>query len=235
MSQAHKPYRLWALLISFAWLPIQCQDIQFLPELDFNLKVNSVIRLNFDPSRELGDPPQYSLSPSIQFHLKPLIRLEEVTAFDLDDAKKKVLVLQTGFQYLIPPDHAATTNRVLAMATSNFPLKGGFLVSDRNRVDWDWKIGTFDWRYRNKFTVQRTLPNPSIHLIPYVASEFYYESQYTKWSTTALYGGFLLPVGRHLQFDAFYENMNNTGKRPNKPDRGIGLGLHFYFSSEKGI
>jgi hypothetical protein len=234
MNRIHR-FRKWALLVVFVWLPVHSQDIQFLPELDFNLKLNSLVRLSLDGSRELGDPLQYSLNPSVLFYLKPLLKLKDVTAFDLDDSKSRFLVVETGFQYLVPPGHAATTNRLAAMVTSNFPLRGGFLISDRNRGDWDWKSGNLTWRYRNKFTVQRTVSICSLHLIPYVAAEPYYESQYKKWSTTALYGGFLLPVGKYVQFDSFYENENNTGKRPNKPDRGIGLAVHFYFTQEKPI
>lgn len=42
------------------------------------------------------------------------------------------------------------------VATSNFPLKAGALILDRNRADLDWKSGSFTWRYRNKLTLERT-------------------------------------------------------------------------------
>ena len=41
-----------------------------------------------------------------------------------------------------------------------------------------------------------------------------FESQYSKWSATGLYAGSLFPVGRHVQFDLYYEHENDTGKSP---------------------
>jgi hypothetical protein len=233
MKQVHKTLCGPAFLACCACLPARTQDLQFLPEFDANLKLNSVVRVNYQVKgdREAGDPVQFQTGPSIQLYLKPLIRLKEATAFDLNDAKSRFLVLDAGYLYITAPN-TPTDNRMVVSAASNFPLKAGFLISDRNRADLDWKNGTFNWRYRNRFQIERTLAIPSYHLIPYVASEPYYVSQYNKWSTTALYAGCLFPVGKHVQFDLYYEHENNTGKRPNKQDKEIGLALHLYYSRE---
>ncbi len=106
-------------------------------------------------------------------------------------------------------------------------------MTDRNRADLDWKNGVFNWRYRNKLTLERTFAIYSYHLIPYVAAEPYYESQYAKWSTTSLYAGCLLPVGKHVQFNPYYEHDNNTGKHPNEQVNSFGLQLNLYFSLTK--
>jgi len=66
------------------------------------------------------------------------------------------------------------------VATSNFPLRAGLLIRDRNRMDLD--------------------------------------------------AGCLLPMGKHVQFNAYYEPENNTGKRPNQQQHGVGLALNLYFS-----
>jgi hypothetical protein len=113
------------------------------------------------------------------------------------------------------------------------PMGAGFHISDRNRADLNWKSGAFTWRYRSKLTVERTFPIRSYHLIPYVAAEPYYVSQYHKWSTTALYAGCLFPVGSHFEFNPYYENENNTGKHPNDPNQVVGLALYLFFSTAK--
>jgi hypothetical protein len=112
------------------------------------------------------------------------------------------LVLEAGYRYITAPG-AVPENRLETIATSHFPMKAQFLISDRNRADLDWKNG-FTWRYRNKLTIERTFTVHSYHLIPYAAAEAYYESQYAKWSTTDLYAGCLFPVGQYVQFDAYY-------------------------------
>jgi hypothetical protein len=222
------------LLCCFACLPAHAQDVQFLPEVDAHLKLNSSVRvyLQAKEDREGGDPTQLTIGPSIQFSLKPLIRLRDITAFDLDDTKSRALVLETGYRSITAPN-APPENRMETIATLHFPLKVGFLLSDMNRADLDWKNGGFTWRYENKLTVERSFSIHSYHFIPYIAAEPYYESQYKKWSTTELYAGCLFPVGRHVEFDAYYEHQNNTGKSPNQQQNYIGLALYLFFSLAK--
>ena len=50
----------------------------------------------------------------------------------------------------------------------------------------------------------------------------FYESQYSKWSTTALYAGSLFPVGRHVQFNLDSEHENDTGGNKNHPKTRLG-------------
>jgi hypothetical protein len=223
-----------APLLLLPYLPARAQDVQFLPEVDAHLKLNSAVRvyLEVKDDRDGGDPNQLAIGPSIQLYLKPLIKLKDVTAFDLDDSKSRALVLEAGYRRITGPD-APPENRMQAVATLHFPLKDGFHIADRNRADLDWKNGKFTWRYRNKLTLERTFSIHSYHLIPYIAAEPYYESQYNKWSTTDLYAGCLFPVGKHVEFNTYYEHENNTGKKPNTQTNSIGLALYLYFSLEK--
>jgi hypothetical protein len=223
---------LWALLVCFVLPPAHAEDVQFLPQFTGNLDVDS-LRLTFTAKgdREAGEQEQFQMGPSVEFYLKPLLRLKNVTAFDLNDAKSRFLVFQVGYLDVTAPG-AAATNRMVVAVIFNFPLKGGFLTSDRNRADLDWQKGAFTWRYRNKFNVERAVPVFSYHIIPYAAVEPYYESQYSKFSTTALYAGSLFPVGKHVQFDAYYEHENNTGKKTNKQDEEIGLSLNLYYGKK---
>jgi hypothetical protein len=221
MTRIYKTIRrgtFGAFLICFSCVPARTQDVQFLPEIDAHLKVNSAVRVYLETKDD-------------QLYLKPLLRLKDITTFDLDDSKSRAVVLETGYRYIAAPN-ASPENRMQVVATFHFPLKAGFLMSDRNRADLDWKNGSFTWRYRNKLTLERTFSIRSYHLIPYVAAEPYYESQYNKWSTTALYVGCLFPVGKHVEFNTYYEHENNTGKSPNQQQNAIGLALYLYFSIE---
>ena len=224
---------LWNLVffVLFACVSLSAQTVQFLPEVDTYIKLNSMFRVynQTKDDRDGGDSTQVTNGPSVQLYLKPLLKLKRITAFDLDDSKQRPLVLEAGYRYITAPNEPSD-NRFLTAVTFNFPLRWGFLFTDRNRADLDWKAGTFKWRYRNKPTLQRTFSIRSYHLIPYVAFEPYYESQYNKWSTTTEYAGCLLPVGQHVQFDPYYEHENDTGKAPNKQENYIGLAVHLFFS-----
>jgi hypothetical protein len=234
MAQAQVTFWGCAILLCLACLPARAQDVQFLPEIDAHLKLNSTFRayLEAKDDRDGGDPQQFTIGPSLQLYLKPLIKLKKVKAFDLDDSKSRLLVLEAGYRYITAPD-APSDNRMVVAVTSNFPLKAGFSLSDRNRADLDWKSGIFTWRYRNKLTLDRTFAIHSYHFIPYLAAEPFYESQYSKWSTTSLYAGSLFPVGKHVQFNTYYEHDNNTGKHPNRQVNSVGLVLNLYFTLEK--
>jgi hypothetical protein len=161
-----------------------------------------------------------------------LIKLKNITLFDLDDAKSRPLIFETGYRIINTPS-TPPENRAIEAATSHLPLVLKILLIDRNRVDLDWKAGTFTWRYRNKLTLERTFAVHSYHFIPYVAAEPFYESQYKKWSSTDLYGGSLFPVGKHVEFNLYYEFENDTGKRPNRQQDYVGLALYLFFSREK--
>jgi hypothetical protein len=209
------------------------QETQFLPEVDLYRKLNSNIRLwtQASDTRDGGDPTQASLGPSLEFYLKPLVRLKNVAAFDLDDAKTRPLLLSVGYRYLTAPN-SSSTNRMVLIATSHVPAKPGLIISDRNRSDLDWSDGKFYWRYRNKLEIQKSLVIHSYHPAPYSSVEVYYESQYEKWSTTEVYVGCLFPIENHFELDPYYEHQNNTGKSPNSQLQGIGLKLNIFFSAK---
>jgi hypothetical protein len=222
------------LFVAVTGRPGLAQSVQFLPETDAYLKVNSFFRayLQAKDDRDEGASDQLSAGPSIQFYLKPLLTLRTITTFDLDDSKPRVLVVETGYRRVTAPN-ALPITRMEDVITFHFPLRAGFLITDRNRADLDWTSKLFTWRYRNKLTLERTLAVFSYHLIPYVAAEPYYVDKYRKWSTTDLYAGCLFPVGKHVQFNPYYEHENNTGKRPNQAVNDLGLAVYFFLSVEK--
>jgi hypothetical protein len=219
----------------FAWLVCphgSAQTVQGLPEIDAYVKLDPDLRFTFQvkETREGGDPTQAELGPCIDFYLKPLVKLKDAAEFDLDDSKSRLLILTVGYRYLPQANGASAINRLEPVVTLNFPMKGRFLLTDRSRADIDWQNSNFSWRYRNLFQVQRTLRFRSYHPAPYVSAEFFYESQYSKWSDTALYAECLFPIGRHIEVDPYYEHQNNTGKSPNQQLNQLGIILNVFFS-----
>lgn len=220
------------LLVLSPCVPVgaQTSTTEFFPEINVNYRLNSKVRFVFQAkeTREGGDPTQAELGTSMELYLKPLVRLKDLTVFDLDEAKSRPLVLSIGYRYL-PSPNKPTVNRMEPVATIHFPLKGRILITDRNRADLDWSNGGFTWRYRNRLTVERRFTIGSYHPAPYASAEPFYESQYGKWSTTQLFAGGLLPLGKHAQLDPYYEHQNNTGKSPNQQVNAGGLILNLFF------
>src|SRR5262249_15810270 len=158
---------------------IAAQETEFQPEGDIYLKLNSNLRLRgqIQNTREGSDPRQLMFGPDLDYYMKPLIRLKEVTTFDLDDAKSRPLVVSARYRLLGTPD-SPSTNRMVLTATSHFPLKQWLLISDRNRSDLDWSAGKFKWRYRNKLEFEKPVTIRSYHPAAYSSVEVYYEEQY---------------------------------------------------------
>lgn len=211
-------------------LAASAQVDQLLPEVDAYHKLTPDVRVSLQAkeTREGGDPIQAEIGPSIEFDLKPLLRLKHVTLFDLDDLKSRPLVLSIGYRYLPSPNSPAK-NRIEPVVTFHFPAKAGLLLTDRNRADLDWQSGIFLWRYRNRLQIERRLTIHSYHPAPYASVEPFYQNQYSKWSDTAIYAGCLFPLGKHVEFNPYYEHQNNTGKHPNQQLNQLGLMLSLYF------
>jgi hypothetical protein len=220
------------LLVVFASLcqTAKAQTFQFLPEVDAYTTIHPEIRFNFQAkeTREAGDPTQVEIGPGFDFFLKPLLRLKRITVFDLDEAKSRPLQLSAGFRYVPSPDKPHVERFILA-ATPHLPLFAKILLSDRNRADLDWEKGQFTWRYRNRLQLERTVTVGGYHPIPYVSVEEFYQNQYQKWTTTALYAGCLFPIKKHFEFDPYYEHQNVTNKHPNEQYNQLGLILNMFF------
>ena len=232
MTCIRRGWLMLALLLLFPASSAFAQNstTEFLPEIDANFKLNSYVRFIFQAkdTREGGDPTQAEIGPSIEFYLKPLLKLKNVTLFDLDDAKSRPLVLAVGYR-VVPSPGKPTINRMEPVLTFHVPITARILVTDRNRADLDWSPGKFVWRYRNRLTAERRFTIKDYHPAPYVSAELFYESQYSKISSTNLYAGCLLPVNKHIELDPYYEHENNTGKRPNQQVNAIGLILDLFF------
>jgi hypothetical protein len=209
----------------------QAVEDQLLPEIDTYLKLTSDLRFDFQAkqTREDGEPVQAEFGPSLAFYLKPLVRLKDATQFDLNDADSRPLVFSLGYRYLPRANGAPATDRMEPAITGNYSIKGGFLLSDRNRADLDWSTN-FTWRYRNRFQIGRELTLWGYHPAPYASVEFFYQSKYSKWSDTALYAGCVFPIGKRAEFNPYYEHQNSTGTSPNQKLNQLGLMLNLYFS-----
>ena len=214
-----------------ACLRAQAQSGEFLPEIDFYTKVHDGVRFTFQAkqTREAGEPVQAEIGPTVDFYLHPWIRLAEVNKFDLDDSKARLLTLALGYRYLPQANGGAATNRMEPVITMRFPVTKRLLLTDRNRFDLDWKSGDFEWRYRNRVQVEGPVAIRRYHVKPYASVEAFYQSQYGKWSDTAIYAGCLFPIRKHVQLDSYYEHQNNTGKRPNQQLNQFGMVLNLFF------
>jgi len=224
------PLLTLAIAVTMLQFPARAQTDQLLPEIDVYYKASTNVRFVFQTkeTREGGLPVTAEIGPSLDVYMKRLSRLMDITAFDLDKSKAQLLVFSIGYRYLPYPDEPSA-NRLEPYVTFNVGTPGRLLASDKSRADLDWQNGNFSWHYRNRVTVERTWRIRTYHFSPYASAEFWYQSQYAKWSETAIYTGCSLPLGKHFDFNPYYEHQNNTGKKPNQQLDQAGLMLNVWF------
>jgi hypothetical protein len=87
-----------ALLFTSTGMSAFSQSVQFLPETDAHLALNSFLRtyLQAKDDRDEGASDQFSIGPSLQLYVKPLLKLKNITTFDLDDSKPSSATLTTS-------------------------------------------------------------------------------------------------------------------------------------------
>ncbi len=228
----------WLIVPFFLLLasPVRGQNTitALLPEVDSYFRFTSNVRLFLQAKgyMEDGDLNHAQIGPSLQFNFRPLESLKRITVFDLDDIKCMPVVFTIGYRYL-PSTTQPAINRLQPIMLLHVPFPGSTLITDRNRADLDWSHGDFNWAYRNRITAQRRLTIQSYHPGPYIAAEFSYQSQYSKWSSTRLFVGCLFPLSTHSQLDLYYEHVNNTGPHPNRQVNATGLLINLYFPPYK--
>jgi len=209
---------------------LAAQSLQSWPEVDTYLQLNSNVRLSFFGSlaRENAEGSSAEIGPNIDFFFKPLVKLKRITAFELDQSKSRPIMLRLLYRYL-PAVEGPTERRVGLEATGRFPLIRGVLLSDRNRADLRNIDGVFSWRYRNRFSAERTFSLRSYHFAPYLRAEAFYDSRFEKFSRTELTAGSTFPIGKHFELEWYYMHQNDTAKSPNRQVDGFGYVLSMYF------
>lgn len=220
---------LAVLLVLFS-PPAQAQTYQTWPEIDTYVNLNQTLRLYFIATRtkENRKGTDAEIGPNLDFFFKPLFKANKGVIFQPDPSKSRPLLLRLGYRYL-PSTTGPTEHRGVLEATGRYPLKSGFLFSDRNRADLRFINGEFSWRYRNRLTVERTVSILSYHFSPYVRGEVYWDSNYGKWSRTSETVGAAFPIRKHAEIEPYYEHQNDTSKSPNRQINAMGLALNLYF------
>lgn len=206
------------------------QTSEFLPEINLYVGLARTSRLAFQvkETRENGIPAQAEIGPSIDFHLRPM---KNLIPNNVDESKTRFILVSFGYRYL-PSADGPEIHRALAVATPRYPLASKLVVSDRNRAELNFSQGVTTWRYRNLLQIERETSIFGYNPTPYTNVEFYYDSRFSKWSSTAIEAGCQLPIGKHTEIDIYYEHQNNTGEPPNQQVNAVGIMLNLHIKKD---
>jgi len=221
-----------ALFMVWSALPARAQSNQVWPETDTFIKINDKMRflLLATTVKENKDSTEAEIGPNFDFYLSPIKKAKRWTFVPLDQSKSQMLLVRVGYRYILPyTEEGSSEHRGVLEATARYPLVGGVLVSDRNRLDIRSIEGTTSWRYRNRLTFEREFSVRRFKFNPYIRGEVYYDSRYDKWSRNALIFGSSFPVTRHLELEGYYEHQNDSGGSSNRTVNAVGVVANLYF------
>jgi len=174
---------------------------------------------------------QWKMGALLNYRMKRIVRRGQS---DIDDENEHNLVVGAGYEYLqtIQNDKTKRENRIIVQGTGRHGPGAGFLLTDRNRVEFRWVNGVYDFRYRNKLTVNRGFRVHKFRFTPYVSGELFWDRNHHSWNENQYSFGVQFPYKNRLMLDTFYLHQNCT-TCSQKSINVLGLTLNLYFRRKK--
>jgi len=160
----------------------------------------------------------YRMKPILKFHVQ-----------DIDEEKEHHVVFGAGYEYLHTVQDASKKieNRIIAEATPRV-LFTQILLADRNRSEFRWVNGAYDFRYRNKLVISDRLQVRGFRFTPYGSGELYYDRNHHSWNQSQYGFGLQFPYKKTLMLDTYLLHQNCTSCSRNRVNMA-GATLNLYF------
>lgn len=204
------------------------------PKVSAFIELRPKTRLEIFAQRQNGeDFPslQWNTGAMISYRMKRMVRRDET---DLDEETRHFLVLGGGYEYLqtTQNDNVKRENRIVFQGTGRHLPGAGLLLTDRNRLEFRWVNGVYDFRYRNKFVVNRAFKISKLRLTPYASGELFWDRNHHSWGEDQYSFGVQFPYKKRLMLDTFYLHQNCT-TCSQQHINVLGLTLNLYFRQKK--
>lgn len=170
---------------------------------------------------------QFTAGAMVNYRMKRIVHLGELA---IDEEDEHQVVIGGGYEYLrtIQNGNTKGENRIIVQGTGRHRPGADFLLADRNRLEFRWVNGVYDFRYRNKVTVNHALRINKFRLTPYASGELFWDRNHHSWNENQFSCGVQLPYKKRLMLDLFYLHQNCTTCSPQHVD-AFGLTLNLYF------
>jgi len=201
---------------------------EFWPAANFHAQLGPSLRLlTFGGLKKGEDFPyqQWYVGTGIGYQWRPF---SQPHPNNIDPDKEHFLVAGVGYEYLETIQSGSPTkeNRIAVQATPRVRPLAGFIVEDRNRVEFRWVNGEYSTRYRNRLTVERDFLLRELRFAPYASAEFFYDPA-KHWYEERYSGGLQLPYRRLFMLDLYYLRQNCTTCSPAHLNV-VGMTLNFF-------
>jgi hypothetical protein len=158
--------------------------------------------------------------------MKPIVNAQGAY---IDVNNEHYLVFGAGYEYLHTVQNGSKRieNRTIAQVTFRY-LIGSVLLSDRNRTEYRWVNGAYDFRYRKKLVILGRLQRGTFKFRPYVSGELYYDRNHHSWNQNQYGVGVQFPYKKRWMLDTYLLHQNCTTCSQSSVNM-IGVTLNLYF------
>jgi hypothetical protein len=205
---------------------------EFWPEFDFYIKLNEKSRIFAlaagTKSENLGPYAEGQFGMHIDIY--GVRGLRRTLISPIDPSRSKLLMVRVGYLVSRPKNDSgsATEHMATSEATGRAHLPAGFLLSDRNRVDFRWVSGDPGHRYRNRLKLERTFNLRRFQLTPYAHAELFYEFSKREYTRVRYAAGGEFSITKRLVLEGYYLRQNVWASVPQFVN-ATGLAVQFYF------
>jgi hypothetical protein len=207
---------------------------EFDPTVWISFDVNRRVRLELITGREESDDigsAKWKVTAGASFRFKSAFP----TLLDMIDSDKRhVLVVGTFYQYSRADDAAGTTieHRAIVEATGRYAIKGSFLLTDRNRIEFRRVNDDYRFRYRNLAIIERRLKLKGHTFAPFGSAEAFWDKGLSKWNQFRFAAGVSVPVVRKITVNPYFERAHCVSC--SHTDTNVaGLMVHLFFKRRK--
>ena len=204
---------------------------EFWPEFDFYIKLNEKSRIfaMYTATRQenLGAYADGQTGVHIDFYAVPALRKRLIQYADA--SRSKMLMIRVGYLYTRPRNDSGNSAEHMAIfePTGRAHLPAGWLLSDRNRVDFRWVEGVPKHRYRNRLKIEKTYDIGRFQLTPYAHAEVFYDFKARDWTRLRYSAGAEWNITKRIILEGYYLRQNSWGSVPQFVN-ATGIALQFY-------
>ena len=199
------------------------------PKVSLTFDLRPQTRLQVFGGGQSGDYVQWKLGAILSYRMKRLVLRRPK---EIDEENEHALVIGAGYEYVqINESKTKRENRIIFQGTGRKSPGGAFLITDRNRLEFRFINGVYNFRYRNKLVADHAFLVNKFHFTPYASGELFWDRNHHSWNQNQYGGGVQLPYHPRLMLDVFFLHQNCT-TCSQQHINVVGLTLNLYFKKK---
>jgi hypothetical protein len=204
------------------------------PGIDFHYRFNNKFRViaSYSATKlKSSDFTDGGIAFNFDYYTLPVLRKMYTP---LDHSRGHFLWLRAGYAYSTSPKNSKDElkeHTLITEANGRFYLPNNFLLTNKNRMDWRFRNGSFQPRFRPRLNLERDFKTEFLTFNAYTYLEYFYNFNTGNKNRFRLAFGTEISVAHNLNFEIYLVHQFENGSQVNNVN-AVGLSLKIYM--EKG-